>query len=177
MLYAKFLSSRIWEKVFNFNSAFVAARALFKGLLDPNCFAKIFFTPASSRIVRTAPPAITPDPGADGRIITFAAPDCPVIIWGIELFFVTGTLTRCFLLSVTAFFTAPITSLAFPTPTPTCPFSFPMIRIARKLSFFPPFTTLVTLLTWTILYCQSVSFSFSLFVFLRLDIVDFIIKI
>ena len=80
--------------------------------MDPNCFASIFFTPTSSRIVRTEPPAITPEPGADGLIITLAAPDRPVIMCGIELSFVIGTFIRCFFPSVTAFFTAPITSLA-----------------------------------------------------------------
>ena len=58
----------------------MAALALFNGLLDPNCFASIFFTPTSSKIVLTDPPAITPEPGADGRMITLAAPDHPVII-------------------------------------------------------------------------------------------------
>ena len=38
---------------------------------------------------------------------------------GIELLGVKGTLTRFFLPSETAFLTAPITSPAFPTPTPT----------------------------------------------------------
>ena len=105
---------------------------MFNGLLEPNCFASIFFTPTSSRIVRTDPPAITPEPGADGLMITLAAPERPVIRCGIELSFVIGTLIRCFFPSVTAFLTAPITSLALPTPTPTCPFSFPIIKIDGK---------------------------------------------
>jgi hypothetical protein len=121
------------SKVCNLLKASVAALALFKGLLDPNCFARIFLTPANSRTVLTDPPAITPDPGADGRIITLAAPALPSIICGIELFFVNGTDTKFRLPSEAAFFTAPITSPAFPTPTPTSPFSLPITKMALKL--------------------------------------------
>ena len=84
------------KKVFSCERASVAALALFSGLLEPNCFASIFFTPTSSRIVRTDPPAITPEPGADGLMITLAAPDLPVIMCGMELSLVIGTVIRCF---------------------------------------------------------------------------------
>ena len=100
--------------------------------------------PANSKTVLIEPPAITPVPGAAGLISTLAAPSLPLDKVGIELFGVKGTLTRFFLPSETPFHTAPITSPAFPTPTPTCPFSLPTTTIALKLIFFPPFTVLDT---------------------------------
>ena len=99
--------------------ALTAALALLSGLLEPSCLAKILRTPANSSTVLTAPPAITPVPGAAGRIITFAPPPVPSIGWGIELDLVNGTSIRCFLPSATPFLTAPITSPALPTPIPT----------------------------------------------------------
>ena len=84
---------------------------------------------------------------------------------------VNGTDTKFRLPSEAAFFTAPITSPAFPTPTPTSPFSLPITKIALKLNFFPPFTTLVTLLIWTTLSCQSGSLSFDLLDFLGFDMI------
>merc|ERR1711966_92694 len=80
----------------------------------------------------------------EGRKTSLAAPNRPLVGCGIELELVKGTVIICFLPSVTPFRTAVITSLALPTPTPTLPCSFPTTIIARKLIFFPPFTTLVT---------------------------------
>ena len=54
-----------------------------------------------------------------GLISTLAAPSRPLDKVGIELFGVKGTLTRFFLPSETPFLTAPMTSPALPTPTPT----------------------------------------------------------
>ena len=93
------------------------ALALFNKLLEPNCFDKMFFTPANSNTVRMELPAITPEPGADGRNTSLAAPNRPLVGCGIELELVKGTEIICFLPSVTPFRTAVITSPAFPTPT------------------------------------------------------------
>jgi len=87
-------------------------------LLDPNCFASTFFIPANSRTVLVEPPAITPEPVADGLNRILAAPDIPFIGCGIDKCLVSGILIICFLASATPFLTAPITSFAFPTPTP-----------------------------------------------------------
>ena len=75
--------------------------------------------PANSKSVLIEPPAITPVPGAAGLISTLAAPSRPKDKVGIELLGVKGTLTRFFLASEPPYLTAPITSPAFPTPTPT----------------------------------------------------------
>ena len=75
--------------------------------------------PANSKTVLIEPPAITPVPGSAGLISTVAAPSRPLDKVGIELFGVKGTLTRFFLPSETPYLTAPITSPALPTPTPT----------------------------------------------------------
>ncbi len=40
----------------------IVALALFNKLSEPNCFAITFLTPATSNTIRTAPPAITPEP-------------------------------------------------------------------------------------------------------------------
>ena len=63
----------------------MAARALLRGVLLPRRFAKTFLMPASSSTVRMDPPAITPVPGAAGRMRTLAAPSRPVDRVGIEL--------------------------------------------------------------------------------------------
>ena len=113
------LSSATSAKVRKVDRALTAALALLSGLLEPSCLAKILRTPANSSTVRTAPPAITPVPGAAGRMITLAPPPVPSIGWGMELDLVMGISMRCFLPSATPFLTAPITSEALPTPTPT----------------------------------------------------------
>ena len=55
-----------------------------------------FFTPATSKTIRTAPPAITPEPSTDGRIITLQAPKFPITLWGILKDFVIGSCIRFF---------------------------------------------------------------------------------
>ena len=120
----------------NFSRAQIEARALFNKLFDPNCFAITFLTPATSNIIRTAPPAITPEPSIDGRIITLQAPNSPITRCGILKDFVIGSFIRFFLPSVFAFLNAFTTSSAFATPTPTFPFSSPTTTIARNLIFY-----------------------------------------
>ena len=63
----------------------MAARALLSGVLEPSRLASTFLMPASSSTVRIEPPAITPVPGAAGRINTLAAPSRPLLRVGIEL--------------------------------------------------------------------------------------------
>ena len=63
----------------------MAALALFNGVLLPNRLARTFLIPASSKTVRIEPPAITPVPGAAGRIRTLAAPSRPLESVGMEL--------------------------------------------------------------------------------------------
>ena len=74
-------------------SATIAARALFRGVLLPNLLASTYLIPANSKTVRIEPLAITPVPGAAGRINTLAAPSLPFERVGIELFRVRGTRT------------------------------------------------------------------------------------
>jgi hypothetical protein len=128
----------------NFVSAQIEARALFNKLFEPNCFAITFLTPATSNTIRTAPPAITPEPSIDGRIITLQAPKLPITLCGILKDFVIGSFIKFFRPSVFAFLKALTTSSAFATPTPTFPFSSPTTTIARKLNFLPPLVTFET---------------------------------
>ena len=81
----------------------IVARALFNKLLDPNCFAITFLIPATSRTVRTAPPAITPDPSIEGLIIILHAPVVLTTLCGILNDFVIGIVIKFFLPSVFAF--------------------------------------------------------------------------
>ena len=60
------------------------ARVLLRGVLEPRRLASTFLMPASSSTVRMEPPAITPVPGAAGRIRTLAAPSRPLLRVGIE---------------------------------------------------------------------------------------------
>ena len=89
--------------VFNVLKPSIVARALFKRLFEPNFLDKIFLIPANSSTVRIELPAITPEPGADGRKISFAAPKRPLVGCGIEFELVNGTVMICFLPSVTPF--------------------------------------------------------------------------
>jgi len=57
----------------------IVALALFNRLFEPNCLDKIFLIPASSSTVLIELPAITPEPGAEGRNTSFAAPNRPVV--------------------------------------------------------------------------------------------------
>ena len=65
-----------------------------------------FLIPATSNKVRTAPPAITPEPSTAGLIIILQAPKLPVIVCGTDNVFVTGIFIRCFLASLFAFLNA-----------------------------------------------------------------------
>ena len=56
------------------------ARALFNKLLEPNCFDRMFLTPANSNTVRIELPAITPEPGAEGHNTSLAAPKRPLVV-------------------------------------------------------------------------------------------------
>jgi hypothetical protein len=113
-------------------------------LSEPNCFAITFLIPATSNTVRTAPPAITPEPSIEGLRIILQAPKFPLTLCGILNDFVIGTWIKFFRASVFAFLKALTTSSALATPTPTCPFSSPITTIARKLNFLPPFVTFDT---------------------------------
>ena len=75
----------------------------------------------------------------------------------------TGTLIRFFFASSTPLAIAVVTSLAFPKPYPTIPFSLPTTTIAAKLKWRPPLVTLVTLLmdTRRSFNSRSVVFTFS----------------
>ena len=94
MIYASYTPVNQSDRSNSFQNV---ARALFSKLFDPSCFDSIFFTPASSKTVRVAPPAITPLPGAEGRKIRRAAPKRPVVACGIEFAPVNGTVITCFL--------------------------------------------------------------------------------
>jgi hypothetical protein len=64
---------------FNVLKPLIVALALFNKLLEPNCFDKMFLIPANSNTVRIELPAITPEPGAEGRNTSFAAPNLPFV--------------------------------------------------------------------------------------------------
>src|SRR5206468_266341 len=62
-----------------------ASRVAFRtlcGLFEPRVFVRMSWTPAASRIGRTAPPAMTPVPWTAGFRKTRPAPKCPVISHG-----------------------------------------------------------------------------------------------
>ena len=69
--------------------------------------------PASSRMMRAAPPAMTPVPGAAGFIRTRPAPVTPMIGWVI-VEPASGTSNRLRLASSVPFWIASGTSLALP---------------------------------------------------------------
>jgi hypothetical protein len=66
------------------------ARALFNKLFEPSCLDRIFLIPANSKTVLIELPAITPEPGAEGRNTSLAAPNLPFVGCGIELELVNG---------------------------------------------------------------------------------------
>ncbi len=76
--------------------------------------------PAHSMIARTAPPAITPAPGAAGFMRTRPAPCSPITSCGIVLP-VSGIWTIWRRAPSTALRTASDTSFAFPVAKPTRP--------------------------------------------------------
>ena len=99
--------------------------------------------PAHSMIARTAPPAITPAPGAAGFISTRPAPCDPTISWGIVLP-VRGMFTMLRRAPSTALRTASDTSFALPDAKPTLPCPSPTATSALNEKRRPPFTTLAT---------------------------------
>src|SRR6185295_5733928 len=106
------------------------------------------WTPAASRMGRTAPPAMTPVPGTAGFRNTRPAPKCPVISQGIVVSF-SGTKIRSFLACSTALRIASGTSCALPRPTPTWPRPSPTTTSAVNENRRPPLTTLATRLMET----------------------------
>lgn len=72
-------------------------------VLEPSDLDKISWIPANSRTARTAPPAITPVPGAAGLNTTLAAPATPYDSCAIVLLSVKGTLIKFLLAAWIAF--------------------------------------------------------------------------
>src|SRR5437879_4700750 len=101
------------------------------------------WTPAASRIGRTAPPAMTPVPWTAGFRKTRPAPKWPVISHGIVVS-LSGTKIRSFFACSTAFGIAPGTSWACPRPRPTWPRPSPTTTSAVNENRRPPLTTLAT---------------------------------
>src|SRR5262249_48494804 len=64
----------IFSLVRSFLSASIAALTKLSLLFDPKLLVRISLTPADSTTALTAPPAITPVPGAAGKSRTLAAP-------------------------------------------------------------------------------------------------------
>ncbi len=106
---------------FNLSNASNVALTTLWGLEEPWDFDKTSCTPTASRTVLTAPPAITPVPGAAGMIFTLAPPNLPFCWWG-KVPLTIGILTKFFFASSTAFAIALETSFDFPKPWPTTPF-------------------------------------------------------
>src|SRR5947207_3036583 len=71
----------------------IAARTMLCGFVEPRLFVRMSLMPTHSMTARTAPPAITPAPGAAGFIQTLPAPCRPVTSCGI-VEPVSGTCTR-----------------------------------------------------------------------------------
>src|SRR5690606_5506903 len=118
------------------------------GLEDPCDFDNTSCTPTASNTARTAPPAITPVPGAAGIRLTRAPPYFPFCSCG-SVTLLRGIRTKFFLASSIAFAIALATSLDFPRPWPTTPFSSPTTTIAENPKARPPLVTLVTRCTPT----------------------------
>src|SRR6266540_252537 len=124
------------------------AFAMLIGLVVPRLFARMSRTPASSRIARTPPPAITPVPSLAGRSRTRAASDRPMISC-VMVVPCLGTVNRFFFASSTALEMASGTSRALPYPTPTRSTSSPITTSAVNEKRRPPLTTFATRLIST----------------------------
>ena len=131
-----------------FKPSRVARTALF-AFRVPTHFVKMSLTPTDSRTARTAPPAITPVPGAAGRMITFAAPKVPTTSWGMVRPSISLTLRNDFLALRLALPIASGTSPAFPVPKPTSPDLLPTTTSAANENRRPPLTTFATRLIAT----------------------------
>src|SRR5262249_14945327 len=129
-------------------SASIVALSTLCGLLEPSVLVRMSWTPAASRIGRTAPPAMTPVPGTAGLRNTRPAPKWPVISQGIVVS-LSGTKIRSFLACSTALRIASGTSWALPRPTPTWPRPSPTTTSAVNENRRPPLTTLATRLIET----------------------------
>lgn len=99
--------------------------------------------PTASTTARTAPPAMTPVPGAAGFSSTSEAAKRPRASNGIVVP-TSGASIRRFLASSTPLRIASGTSAAFPMPTPTWRAWSPTTTRARKLKRRPPLTTFDT---------------------------------
>src|ERR687897_69767 len=121
----------------------MVARATLMWLAEPSDLQSTSWTPASSRMMRAAPPAITPVPGAAGFIRTRPPPVSPVTGWVI-VEPASGTSNRLRLASSVPFWMASGTSLALPYPRPTRPLPSPTTTSAVKEKRRPPLTTLAT---------------------------------
>src|SRR4051794_9629876 len=124
------------------------------GLVEPRLLVRMSLMPTHSITARTAPPAITPAPGAAGFIHTLPAPCSPVTSCGI-VDPVSGTWTRLRRAASTALRTASETSFALPDAKPTFPCPSPTATSALKLNRRPPFTTLATRLIATTFSIRS----------------------
>src|SRR3954452_22631256 len=124
-------------------SPWMVALATLMAFDDPSDLHSTSCTPASSRMMRAAPPAITPVPAAAGFIRTRPAPVTPMMGWVIVLP-ARGTSNRFFLASSVPFWIASGTSFALPYPRPTRPLPSPTTTSAVKEKRRPPLTTLGT---------------------------------
>ena len=91
----------------------MVARATLMWFDEPSDLQSTSWMPASSRMARAAPPAMTPVPGAAGFSSTRPAPRWPMIGWVI-VEPASGTWKRFFLASSVPFWMARGTSLALP---------------------------------------------------------------
>src|SRR5262245_52654104 len=139
--------SAICSAALSIFKALTVARTTLCGLEEPRHFERMSWMPADSTTARTAPPAMTPVPAEAGRNRTLPEPKCPNPSCGIELWR-SGTLNMFLRAWSLPLRIASGTSLALPSPTPTCPDSSPTTTSAEKLKRRPPFTTLATRLMW-----------------------------
>ena len=107
---------------------------------------------------RTAPPAITPAPGAAGFMKTLPAPCWPTTSCGIVAP-VSGTDTMLRRAPSTALRTASETSFALPVAKPTLPCPSPTATSALNEKRRPPFTTFATRLIATTFSTRSLPFA------------------